>query len=324
MRLSTNSLVLLALWAAKLGRGQQNGNKGGNGDNHGGKGIALSVGSAVTTAGPPLSTDTGSQVKSSATSTSSEYPLRFSQGSSTDVGCSPGFPVRSSLSLSANSSSGFVPSSQRTSIPQSTDSTQATSAPVPVAGPTHIDKSRIHARGIAVIAVALSIFLFCFAAILVWHIRRRRRQRQAAKSSEMRIDRATTTISPFTLITEASTPRSRSATLSEESDVRSISASTIARQRLETQLHAATEKVADLEGRERFDGGDSSGGSGMRRMLRLMSARSASTRLPEVEAQLQAAREQIDMLVTRINALEENSDAGWRRVIGDEPPPEYV
>jgi hypothetical protein len=137
----------------------------------------------------------------------------------------------------------------------------------------------------------------------------------------MRIDRAATTISPFTLITEASTPRSRSATLSEESDVRSISPSTIARQRLETQLHAATEKVADLEGRERFDGGDGSADSSMRR---LMSARSASTRLPEVEAQLQAAREQIDMLVTRINALEENSDAGWGRVIGDEPPPEYV
>jgi hypothetical protein len=43
-----------------------------------------------------------------------------------------------------------------------------------------------------------------------------------------------------------------------------------------------------------------------------------------VEAQLQAAREQIDVLVTRINALEENSDSAWERVIGDELPPEYV
>ncbi|KAJ7756363.1 hypothetical protein B0H14DRAFT_2635166 [Mycena olivaceomarginata] len=60
-----------------------------------------------------------------------------------------------------------------------------------------------------------------------------------------------------------------------------------ARQRLETQLRAATEKMVHLEGRERSDRG---GGSGMRRMLRLMSARSASTRLPEVEAQLQATR----------------------------------
>ncbi|KAJ7864006.1 hypothetical protein B0H14DRAFT_2574662 [Mycena olivaceomarginata] len=36
-----------------------------------------------------------------------------------------------------------------------------------------------------------------------------------------------------------------------------------------------------------------------------------------------SAREQIDMLVTRINALEQSSDAGWGRVIGDEPPPEH-
>ncbi|KAJ7801497.1 hypothetical protein B0H14DRAFT_2615172 [Mycena olivaceomarginata] len=36
-----------------------------------------------------------------------------------------------------------------------------------------------------------------------------------------------------------------------------------------------------------------------------------------------SAREQIDILVTRINALEQSSDAGWGRVIGDEPPPEH-
>ncbi|KAJ7861457.1 hypothetical protein B0H14DRAFT_2742317 [Mycena olivaceomarginata] len=277
MRLSTSSLVLLALWAAKLGRGQKEGKHEGGKNNQ------------------PLPTnfclalDPGSQVTSSTTSISSD----------------PGPPNGASPSFFVDSSSGSAPFSQTTSIPRTTDSTQATSAPE--AGPTHRAKSRIHAGGIAAIAVVLSILLFCLAAILVWHIRRRRRQRQAAKSSEMRIDRAATTISPFTLITEASTPPQQERNAE--------------RRRLETQLHAATEKIADIEGRERFDGGDGSADSGMRR---LMSARSASTRLPEVEAQLQAAREQIDMLVTRINALEENSDAGWGRVIGDEPPPEYV
>jgi hypothetical protein len=81
--------------------------------------------------------------------------------------------------------------------------------------------------------------------------------------------------------------------------------------------------MVDLQAQEELAGHDP-GVSGMHRMLRRMSTQNTSTRLPEVETQLQAAREQIDVLVTRINALEENSDSAWERVIGDELPPEYV
>ncbi|KAJ7861453.1 hypothetical protein B0H14DRAFT_3863447 [Mycena olivaceomarginata] len=112
------------------------------------------------------------------------------------------------------------------------------------------------------------------------------------------------TISPFTLIPEASSSPGARTALGQDSDLRSISASTLTRHRLETQLCAATEKMVDLQAQEELAGHDPG--------------------VSEVEAQLQAAREQIDVLVTRINALEENSDSAWERVIGDELPPEYV
>jgi uncharacterized coiled-coil protein SlyX len=41
----------------------------------------------------------------------------------------------------------------------------------------------------------------------------------------------------------------------------------------------------------------------------------------DVDAQFQAAREQIDMLLRRMNALEGNADGAWET---REPPPEYV
>ncbi|KAJ7311699.1 hypothetical protein DFH08DRAFT_449458 [Mycena albidolilacea] len=74
MRLSMNSLlvVLLALWAAKLGRGQT--------DGIGIEGVGQKSGKKGKNNGLPLPTnvtsDPGSQVTSSATSISSEYPLR--------------------------------------------------------------------------------------------------------------------------------------------------------------------------------------------------------------------------------------------------------
>jgi hypothetical protein len=40
-----------------------------------------------------------------------------------------------------------------------------------------------------------------------------------------------------------------------------------------------------------------------------------------VDAQLQAAREQIDMLLRRMNVLVGNADGAWET---REPPPEYV
>jgi prefoldin subunit 5 len=52
--------------------------------------------------------------------------------------------------------------------------------------------------------------------------------------------------------------------------------------------------------------------------------RSTSPRVsPEVEAQLQAAREQIEILMARINELEANAES-WGAGMAGEPPPEYV
>jgi hypothetical protein len=138
----------------------------------------------------------------------------------------------------------------------------------------------------------------------------------------MELHRAAAAISPFNLITHIDTPSRGNAALGVESGVRSPNA--ITRQLLEMQLLAVAEKMYDLQDRERLLVGGSRNGSGLPRMWRLMSVRSASTRPPpDVEAQLQTAREQTNMLVARINALEANSDSAWGRVIGDEPPPEY-
>ncbi|KAF8140999.1 hypothetical protein K438DRAFT_1878956 [Mycena galopus ATCC 62051] len=182
-------------------------------------------------------------------------------------------------------------------------------------------KSTIHLGTLAAIAVAVTMFLLCLAATVLWQIRHRRRQKHTAKHRDMENTRAFTTISPFTLIPQATSaePGSENATLGEDSDARSISASTIPRQRLEMQLRAATEKMGDLEDQARGDG--TTGGSGIREIWRRVSGRSAETRSsPDVEAQLRA---EIDLLHARINAMEANSDAAWGRIVGDEPPPEY-
>jgi uncharacterized coiled-coil protein SlyX len=100
------------------------------------------------------------------------------------------------------------------------------------------------------------------------------------------------------------------------SDTRSTGARTIARR--ETQLHAVQEKMVDLEDTT-SSGSDSLGGH---RILRLMRMRTASNRgSPEVHAELQAAKEQINVVVERMNALEVN--ANWAHG-EDDPPPNYV
>ncbi|KAF8140984.1 hypothetical protein K438DRAFT_1878937 [Mycena galopus ATCC 62051] len=178
-------------------------------------------------------------------------------------------------------------------------------------------KITTHPGTLAAIAIAVTIFLLCLAGTVLWQIRRRRRQKRTAKRRDMENTRAFTTISPFTLISQATSPEpgSENATVGEDSDMHSISASTIARQRLEMQLRAATEKMGDLEVQARGDG--TTGGSGIREIWRRVSARSAETRSsPDVEAQLRA---EIDLLHARINAMEANSDSAW-----DEPPPEYI
>jgi uncharacterized coiled-coil protein SlyX len=53
--------------------------------------------------------------------------------------------------------------------------------------------------------------------------------------------------------------------------------------------------------------------------------RTASSRgSPAVHAELQAAKEQINRLVERINALEANANWAYSEGISEDPPPDYV
>ncbi|KAF7364367.1 hypothetical protein MSAN_01097200 [Mycena sanguinolenta] len=128
------------------------------------------------------------------------------------------------------------------------------------------------------------------------------------------------TISPFTLLVETNDATAR------DSDARGSKAGTIARQRLETQLRAATEKMVELE--ELADGsttthpnpGSRGGGEGGELVSPARASTAALPDLHALEAELRAAREQISMLVARINAM----DSAWGMRIGGEPPPEYA
>ncbi|KAF7365823.1 hypothetical protein MVEN_00456400 [Mycena venus] len=161
--------------------------------------------------------------------------------------------------------------------------------------------------------------------------RRRRLQHRAAKRSDGADDRraSAVTISPFALITPIERRKSAEGVPSEGRRSISGGASTIARKNLERQLLVATEKVIHLENQEKSVGDDptSTEGSAIRSLRRLMSGRSASTTSPrsDLEAQLETAQEQINVLVMRIHALEAESDSAWGRFTSvDEPPPEYV
>jgi hypothetical protein len=89
------------------------------------------------------------------------------------------------------------------------------------------------------------------------------------------------------------------------------------RQRLETQITAAEGKMAHLEGLEKSKIPGTTGGSVAHEISRLMPGSSPVRRevgSPNLEAQLQATRAQINVLVARMNAIETNT----------EPPPQYA
>ncbi|KAJ6496269.1 hypothetical protein C8R45DRAFT_985435 [Mycena sanguinolenta] len=163
--------------------------------------------------------------------------------------------------------------------------------------------SSLPSGAIAGIAVIVIVFVVCVITLLwlIWQ----RRLHHRVKLSDAEVNGELTTIPPFMP--------------PEESDARSTSASTIARQSLETQLRAAAEKMAELEeltagstttiSEPDASGGNESVGSG-----------SAASPPPDLEAELRAAREQINVLIARMNAL----DAAWGMGMGVEPPPEYA
>jgi hypothetical protein len=124
--------------------------------------------------------------------------------------------------------------------------------------------------------------------------------RRAARIGTIEIDQRARTISPFAFITEMGAVNNDS-----PSDTRSTGASTTARRQMETQLHAVQEKMVNLED---IEGRTSSGSDslGRHRIMRLMRMRTASNR---GSPKPQAAKEQINVLVERMNALEAN--ANW-------------
>ncbi|KAK7060004.1 hypothetical protein R3P38DRAFT_3524200 [Favolaschia claudopus] len=151
---------------------------------------------------------------------------------------------------------------------------------------------------------------------LSWYFRRVRRQRLGRRHSDLEIDPVALTISPFTTVRNQNQGQADALGL----DTSSVVSSTLARSVLQMELQAATDKVAELENQERRSEGRAHSTRG--RLWRLASARWRSH--SDLEAQLQAAREEISMLVTRINALEASSDFAWGGGGIEEPPPEYA
>ncbi|KAJ7873452.1 hypothetical protein B0H13DRAFT_2349023 [Mycena leptocephala] len=148
---------------------------------------------------------------------------------------------------------------------------------------------RIPAGAVAGIVVALIILLLALAVASISRCRVLHRH-------------GASTISPFngagTALVDSSTRR-------------------MTRQRLENQVTAAEEKMAHPEGLEKSATPGTTGSSVAHGMSRLMSGSSPVRRevgSPNLEVQLQAARDQINILVARMNAIEANT----------EPPPQYA
>ncbi|KAF7364375.1 hypothetical protein MSAN_01098100 [Mycena sanguinolenta] len=219
-----------------------------------------------------------------------------------------------------------------TAVPPSS-SLPAAAPPVAIA--TH--KHKVSSSAVAGIVLAI-IILLCASIALFWRIRRRRRQSCAQIfDCDAEMNRGGRTISPFTLLVAARSvgngsgnATGASGELDADADACGISASTIGRQRLETQLRAAT-KMVELEelaegtttshSNPGNRGGGGGGGEGGEELVSPTGASAAAPpELRSLEAELVAAREQNDILMARINAM----DSAWGMGIGGEAPPEYA
>ncbi|KAJ6564036.1 hypothetical protein B0H19DRAFT_1067636 [Mycena capillaripes] len=176
--------------------------------------------------------------------------------------------------------------------------------------------TRLPTQAIGAIVFTVMVVMFLIFSGTIFFLRRRRLRRRATERDATQTRSQTGTISPFTLITQIDGPSEGSTGTTADSDARSLSESTMARHQLEMELLAVQEKMVDLEDEERH-----STIGGAHRMSRPPSMPATSG---NVDAQLQIAREQIDMLILRINALEANTDPAWGLGISREPPPEYV
>ncbi|KAK7047046.1 hypothetical protein R3P38DRAFT_2486366, partial [Favolaschia claudopus] len=130
------------------------------------------------------------------------------------------------------------------------------------------------------------------------------------------IDPAAYTISPFPLLNQ-----SHGRADCQSLDSPSIVGSALAQQVLQTELQAATEKVAQLEAQERRSNSEGGAHSTRRRLWWLASERRRSH--SDLEADLRVAREEISLLVAGINALEANSNFAEDNAAVEGPPPDY-
>ncbi|KAK7047050.1 hypothetical protein R3P38DRAFT_3423832 [Favolaschia claudopus] len=194
--------------------------------------------------------------------------------------------------------------------PSTTDGMNNTSNPIIT---SHAQKAHgLKSATIAGITIAAGIVIG-FGG-LVWYFRRVKRRRNSGRREPGRHPRAHT-ISPFTLLTNNRSNQQRNAL-----DTHSIGGSTLARRVLQTELQAATEKFSELQEQERrsearphFTG---------RRLWRLASATRRSH--SDLELELRAAREEISMLVARMNVLEANSEFAGENTRIEGPPPDYM
>ncbi|KAK6983797.1 hypothetical protein R3P38DRAFT_410125 [Favolaschia claudopus] len=186
--------------------------------------------------------------------------------------------------------------------------------------PTHLKPSII-----AAIVVIILIFLVVSAVTFIWYRRRHSLMRAPQPGAESRLN--SRTIFPFVLPTPTTSFRNRDGPRQRITDKRNINVSRPLAQRvLQNELDAAREKVAELEEQEaRLLGGPVSESAAIQRQ-RSDNEREApeSTPQDDLAVQLQAAREEINLLARRIADNEEIQAFGWGRAGENEPPPEYV
>ncbi|KAJ7653010.1 hypothetical protein B0H17DRAFT_1214778 [Mycena rosella] len=345
MHLSTRSSLLFTAGSATLGH-CQNAKTNGKGSRRGEAGGGAGADSFLLLC-PSLNKDgtvAGNATLSSNGALTCNYPIEscvylISSGllSSGLSACPPALPnvtaARSELSLAfattasstqssasnvGSSSSVPILGSSRTSLGTTSTGTGTSVTSAPLAGSAKPSK-RLPTEALAVIIFSAAIIFMALTGTIIC-LRRRRLQRRATGRDADRIrgHGQRDTISPFTLIRQIDGPSDGTTTPTVNPDAHSVSASMIARLQSATELPGVEEKMVDLEDEVRRT---SIRGSRARRLSRPPSLRATS---PDVDAQLQAARDQISMLMMRMNAVEANTDPGWDMGISDRPPPQYV
>ncbi|KAJ6496303.1 hypothetical protein C8R45DRAFT_985543 [Mycena sanguinolenta] len=222
---------------------------------------------------------------------------------------SSSFPRISEPSTTTTSDSNRISSTSSFSSTSATTTTARSPVPPATSMTVAAGKHKLSSGAVAGIAVVVIVFLLCTSITLLWQMRRRQLHHGVQLSDPaMNHRRRIRTISPFTLLAEASTGTRN--TGDANSDVRGIGAT-------RARVCAATDKIVELE--QLVEGNtpnDPNAGGGRQ----LVSEGRASAPPPDVEAELRLSREQISILVARMNAM----DAAWRMGMEVELPPEYV